>query len=54
MLVSASGVKTMWIRLKRFNVLVSCDIPADQGTAGVLLKIFLWGLGFLEFSPLRL
>lgn len=42
-LVSVSGVKAVGIWLKRFNVLVNCDISGEQGTAGILLEIFLWG-----------
>lgn len=45
-LLSLPGVKAVGIRLRRFDVLVNCDIPGEQGTAGILLKIFLWGMGF--------
>lgn len=51
-LVPVLGVKAVGIRLKRFNVLVNCDIPGEQGTAAILLKIFLWGMGF--YFPLSL
>lgn len=48
---SVSGVKAVGIRLKRFNVLAS--IPGEEGTSGILLKIFLWGMRFSLFFPLR-
>lgn len=53
MLVSISEAKSMGIWLKRPNVLVSCKVPGEQGTPGISLKIFLWGVAFPLHFPLK-